>query len=146
MRLAKILFLQLIIYVLSDCSPKRCYDVRMQFDVAANLKNDIPVLIGNGIVGYTKLFKNRTGYEAKICMPNPVKIPIDSRVVEGYSERLGTIVQINLGSRSEVFDDGDLMVVTHKDTILIERTKSDSAIIKKVIDVISHIKQTREKK
>lgn len=137
----------LIVLFLSQCSSKNCYEIKLQFGNDSNLTKDSPVLIGNGIVGFVEdLHRSADGSEISICVPNSVRIPKDSKLVEGYIGRIGNGVQITLGSQVEFLNSGDRMIGVHKDTIITEATKVDSAMFKKIIEITNDIVEKEKKK
>jgi hypothetical protein len=139
----------LIALSLTQCSTKNCYEVKLQFGTESNLKKDSPILIGDGIVGYVEeLRMGKDGSEVKICIPNPVRIPKDSKLAEGYIERFGDGVQITLGTQAEFLKGGDVMVGIHRDTVTMVATSADSAMVKKIIEIANDFaeKQKRKKK
>jgi hypothetical protein len=137
----------LVVLSLFQCSPRNCYEIKLQFGTGSNLKKDSPILIGDGIVGYVEeMLKNKDGSEVRICIPNPVRIPKDSKLAEGYIDRFGDGIQITLGSQAEFLDRGDTMVGIHIDTIKMETTNADSAVVKKIIEIANDFAEKQKKK
>ncbi|MCE2896286.1 MAG: hypothetical protein LW721_17775 [Flammeovirgaceae bacterium] len=106
-----------------------------------------PILIENGIVGFVEnLDKSKKGSQVSVCIPNPIKIPKDSKVFAGYIDRLGFGIQIIRGTQEEFFDTGDIVSGVYKDTIMLENANVDSLLIKKLEDVTNDINGRRKRR
>ena len=131
------LLLVFISMVTLQCQNKNCYDLNLKFGRNSSFEKNSPIFIGNGIVGYVEDFHEADSTTVVICVPKPLKIPKDSKVMEGHIKRVGTNgIEILLGKQSEVLKGGDTMIGVHKDTIQSNSAEGDSAAVNKLINIM----------
>ena len=131
------------------CSPKDCYEVNVQFEKRANVEKNCPLVTDGGIVAFVTEVDKGNGdlSTAKICVPNDVKIPKDSKIFAGYVKEFSApCIKIDFGTLNE-FDDGEHPLASvYRDTIKLALPDADTTLGKKIIDIVRDYNQQKKKK